>query len=63
MCAFVCVCVYHTSVCACVCMCVCARACAGAHMCACITFNMQCVTWYEGTAQLLSLTELNSHLF
>ena len=24
---------------------------------------MQCATWYEGTAQLLSLTELKSHLF
>ena len=22
-----------------------------------------CATWYEGTAQLLSLTELKSHLF
>ena len=28
-----------------------------------ITCNMQCATWYEGTAQLLSLTELKSHLF
>ena len=25
--------------------------------------NMSCATWYEGTAQLLSLTELESHLF
>ena len=25
--------------------------------------NMSCATWYEGTAQLLSLTELKSHLF
>ena len=24
---------------------------------------MLCATWYEGTAQLLSLTELKSHLF
>ena len=24
---------------------------------------MLCATWYEGTAQLLNLTELNSHLF
>ena len=24
---------------------------------------MSCATWYEGTAQLLSLTELKSHLF
>ena len=28
-----------------------------------ITCNMPCATWYEGTAQLLSLTELNLHLF
>ena len=28
-----------------------------------ITCNLQCATWYEGTAQLLSLTELKSHLF
>ena len=28
-----------------------------------ITCNLQCVTWYNGTAQLLSLTELKSHLF
>ena len=28
-----------------------------------ITGNMQCATWYEGTAQLLSLTEFKSHLF
>ena len=28
-----------------------------------ITCNMQCATWYEGTAQLLSLTELKSHIF
>ena len=31
-----------------------------------ITCNMSCyvlATWYEGTAQLLSLTELKSHLF
>ena len=27
-----------------------------------ITHNM-CATWYEGTAQLLSLTEFQSHLF
>ena len=27
------------------------------------TSVMLCVTWYEGTAQLLSLTELQSHLF
>ena len=25
--------------------------------------NMLCATWYEGTAQLLSLTELKSHFF
>ena len=25
--------------------------------------NMSCATWYEGAAQLLSLTELKSHLF
>ena len=25
--------------------------------------NMSRATWYEGTAQLLSLTELKSHLF
>ena len=24
---------------------------------------MSCATWYEGTAQLLSLTEFKSHLF
>ena len=28
-----------------------------------ITCNMLCTTWYEGTAQLLSLTEFKSHLF
>ena len=28
-----------------------------------ITCNLQCATWYEGTAQLLSLTELKWHLF
>ena len=28
-----------------------------------ISCNLQCNTWYEGTAQLLSLTELKSHLF
>ena len=28
-----------------------------------ITYNMPRATWYEGTAQLLSLTELKSHLF
>ena len=28
-----------------------------------ITCNMLCTIWYEGTAQLLSLTELKSHLF
>ena len=28
-----------------------------------ITCNMLCARWYEGTAQLLSLTELKSHLF
>ena len=28
-----------------------------------ITCNVQRVTWYEGTAKLLSLTELKSHLF
>ena len=28
-----------------------------------ITCNMPCATWYEGTAQLLRLTELKSHLF
>ena len=27
-----------------------------------ITCNMSCTTWYEGTAQLLSLTELKSHI-
>ena len=27
-----------------------------------ITYNMSCATWYEGTAQLLSLTELKWHL-
>ena len=27
-----------------------------------ITCNMSCATWYEGTAQLLSLTELTLHL-
>ena len=27
-----------------------------------ITCNMSCATWYEGTAQLLSLTELKSNL-
>ena len=25
-------------------------------------YSMQCATWYEGTAQLLSLTEFKSHL-
>ena len=28
-----------------------------------ITCNMSCATWYEGTTQLLSLTELKSLLF
>ena len=28
-----------------------------------ITCNLQCATWYEGTALLLSLTELKSLLF
>ena len=28
-----------------------------------ITCSMSCVTWYKGTAQLLSLTELKSHQF
>ena len=28
-----------------------------------ITWNMSCATSYEGTAQLLSLTEFKSHLF
>ena len=28
-----------------------------------MTCNMSCATWYERTAQLLSLTELKSHLF
>ena len=28
-----------------------------------ITCKMSCATWYEGTAQLSSLTELKSHLF
>ena len=28
-----------------------------------ITCNMPCVTWYEGTAQPLSLTEFKLHLF
>ena len=28
-----------------------------------ITCTMSCATWHEGTAQLLSLTELKSHLF
>ena len=28
-----------------------------------ITCNMSCATWQEGTAQLLSLTELKAHLF
>ena len=28
-----------------------------------LSCNMSCATWYEGTAQLLSLTELKSHLF
>ena len=28
-----------------------------------ITRNMSCATWYEGTAQLLSLTELKSRFF
>ena len=27
-----------------------------------ITCNMSCATWYQGTAQLLSFTELKSHL-
>ena len=27
-----------------------------------ITCNVSCATWYEGTAQLLGLTELKSHL-
>ena len=27
-----------------------------------ITCNVSCATWYDGTAQLLSLTELKSHL-
>ena len=33
------------------------------HIRALITCNMSCATWYEGTAQLLSLTEFRSHLF
>ena len=28
-----------------------------------ITCSMSCATWYEGTAQLLSSTELKSYLF
>ena len=28
-----------------------------------ITCNMQCATWYEGTARLLSFTESKLHLF
>ena len=28
-----------------------------------IKCNMSCVTWYKGTAQLLSLAELKLHLF
>ena len=28
-----------------------------------ITCNMSCATWYEGTVQLSSLTEFNSHFF
>ena len=28
-----------------------------------IMCNMSCATWYEGTAQLLRLTELKSHLY
>ena len=28
-----------------------------------ITYNMSCATWYEGTVQVLSWTELKSHLF
>ena len=28
-----------------------------------ITCIMSCATWYKGTAQLRSLTELKSHLF
>ena len=31
--------------------------------CVQIKCNMQYATWYEGTAQVLSLTELKSHLF
>ena len=27
-----------------------------------ITGNMQCATWYKGTAQLLDFTEMKSHL-
>ena len=33
------------------------------HIGALIACNMSCATWYEGTAQLLSLAELKSHLF
>ena len=28
-----------------------------------ITYNVSCATWYEGAAQLLSLTELKLHFF
>ena len=28
-----------------------------------ITCNLSCATWYDGTAQLISLTEFKSHLF
>ena len=28
-----------------------------------ITRDLSCVTWYDGTAQLLRLAETNSHLF
>ena len=28
-----------------------------------VMYSMLCATWYEGTAQLLSLIELKSHLF
>ena len=32
------------------------------HIWALITCNMSCATWYERTAQLLSLAQLKSHL-
>ena len=28
-----------------------------------MTYNIPCATWYEGTAQLLSSTEFESHVF